>query len=207
MGALFNAQTSNLENCMNDKPYANGAMIKMLVNVFGVSPNEYESEHEQTLLHYAAWAGNAEAAQALIELGAEVDAKTLDGHTPLLFAVQQRSVDTVRVLIEAGADANAWDESNRSILDHLFVDNMVETTRRNDLRVIRLLLDGGADPTLGLTFALGEDHGLGVRAMMRAGADVQAARVDVGDQAGACALRQVDILRARREKNQADNRP
>lgn len=54
MGALFNAQTANLENCMNDKPYANGAMIKMLVNVFGVSPNEYESEHEQTLLHYAA---------------------------------------------------------------------------------------------------------------------------------------------------------
>ncbi|MEF9443357.1 ankyrin repeat domain-containing protein [Burkholderia sp. 1A5] len=84
MGALFNAQTSNLENRMNDKPHANGAMIKMLVNVFGVSPNEYESEHQQTLLHYAAWAGNAEAAQALIELGAEVDAKTLDGHTPLL---------------------------------------------------------------------------------------------------------------------------
>lgn len=64
---------------MNDKPYANEAMIKMLVNVFGVSPNEYESENEQTLLHYAAWAGNAEAAHALIDLGAEVDAKTLDG--------------------------------------------------------------------------------------------------------------------------------
>jgi hypothetical protein len=68
-----------------------------------------------SLLHVAAEYGNLNAARALIEAGAEVDARAavdecgLDGHTPLFHAVNSnanRSEPILRLLLEAGASTD-----------------------------------------------------------------------------------------------------
>lgn len=68
-----------------------------------------------TLLHVAAEFGHFEAARALVELGADVNATAatddygLNGHTPLFHTVnshQNRSEPIMRLLLDAGAEVN-----------------------------------------------------------------------------------------------------
>jgi len=72
-----------------------------------------------TPLIWAAFAGKADAARKLVELGADVDIRgTFGGHghgsgvTALHLAAQNDSVDVLKVLLDAGAD--------RSVRDNLF---------------------------------------------------------------------------------------
>lgn len=58
----------------------------------------------QTALHLAAVAGNAEAVRALIQGGAEVEARAEDGCAPLDYAVRAGTVtEAAEVLVQAGA--------------------------------------------------------------------------------------------------------
>jgi hypothetical protein len=57
-----------------------------------------------TPLHLTAERGAAEAVTALLARGADVDVRDDEGHTPLWYAVHGMDEDTVRALIEAGAD-------------------------------------------------------------------------------------------------------
>jgi ankyrin repeat protein len=64
-----------------------GADVRMTVNDLG-----------QTPLHTAAARGHKEMAQVLIEKGADVDAKTVDGTTPLQMATRRNRAELVGVL-------------------------------------------------------------------------------------------------------------
>ena len=76
-------------------------------------------------LHTAAYAANAESVRALLDVGADVDARddNLDG-TPLAYATVgsgERAaqpgnwIDTVRLLLDAGASKDgAWISASRS---------------------------------------------------------------------------------------------
>ena len=59
-----------------------------------------------TLLHYAAKYGKVDRVRALLERGADVNAKDEDDQTPLHWAAQSGHVDCVRALLERGADVN-----------------------------------------------------------------------------------------------------
>ena len=77
--------------------------------------SSFTSLVDVSLLHVAAEYGNLNAARALIELGADVNAAAgvdeygLNGHTPLFHTVNSngnRSVPIMRLLVEAGADCD-----------------------------------------------------------------------------------------------------
>jgi ankyrin repeat protein len=62
-----------------------------------------------TALHVAIWAQDDQAARALLEAGADVNAPGEDGYTPLHVAVAQNNVAIARDLVARGA---SWDTIN-----------------------------------------------------------------------------------------------
>ena len=78
----------------------------------GAKVNLAENFRGQTALMFAAGEGNTAAAELLIEFGAGLQAKSKAGFTPLLFAVRNNHIDTVKFLLSKGANAN--DEIGRA---------------------------------------------------------------------------------------------
>ena len=75
--------------------------------------------------------------EALVEHGAKTDAKMSNGHSLLLYAVENRKADLVRVLLEHGADPNkANDQSTTPLLRAVVLQ---------DVEMVRVLVDFGAD--------------------------------------------------------------
>ena len=113
---------------------------------------------ELTPLVYAARTGSIEAAQVLLDAGADVNQVTRYGWSPLLAATQNRNYQMGRFLIENGADVNIANKGGWTPL-YLATDNRnleggdypTRTPDMDGLEYIRLLLDSGADPNARLT--------------------------------------------------------
>lgn len=77
---------------------------------------DIRSNFKRTSLHAAATCGAAKAAQTLISLGAEADARNGDGNTPMQRAAcyaketNDKKFETIRVLLDAGANPHAKDD-------------------------------------------------------------------------------------------------
>jgi len=89
-------------------------------------------------LHDAAQRGDRVTAARLLDDGADVGARAIDGTTALHWATRADSFDTVALLLESGADARAADLYGVTPL-YLAAENGSAT-------VIAALLDAGADP-------------------------------------------------------------
>ncbi|KAE8311584.1 hypothetical protein BDV41DRAFT_334173 [Aspergillus transmontanensis] len=73
---------------------------------------EAKSANGQTALHIAAGIEHeSETARTLLEYGANVSAVDEDGDTPLSIAVVEGGLETVKLLVEFGADAGSLDTS------------------------------------------------------------------------------------------------
>jgi uncharacterized protein len=79
----------------------------------------------------------------LLELSADVNAKSKQGYTPLLFAVRQGYLDIVEILSARGADLNATQAQGATAL--------VIAVQNAHWDVAGLLLDKGADPNAAST--------------------------------------------------------
>ena len=62
---------------------------------------------DRTPLHYAVYLSSrkAENTAALLEAGANVNARDNSGHTPLMLAVRRQNAEVVNILLDAGANA------------------------------------------------------------------------------------------------------
>ncbi|MFZ9585807.1 MAG: ankyrin repeat domain-containing protein [Pseudohongiellaceae bacterium] len=108
---------------------------------------------ELTALIYAARTGALEAAEALLDAGADVNQTSRYGWSALLAATQNQNYQMGKFLIERGADVNLANKGGWTPL-YLATDNRnIEggdyPTRMADmdsLEYITLLLDKGADP-------------------------------------------------------------
>jgi ankyrin repeat protein len=112
-----------------------------------------------TPLHLACFFGNAGLVEALIERGADVNARSQNGmhNTPLHAAAAGRNREAVRILLEHGAGVNTPQEGGWTAL-HAAAQN-------GDADMLRLLIAGGADVKLraanqqnAMDLALGKGH-------------------------------------------------
>ncbi|KAK5658049.1 hypothetical protein OQA88_2605 [Cercophora sp. LCS_1] len=63
----------------------------------------------ETALHFAAWDGDVEACQRLLDMGVDVDGRNERGETALWIAANKGRLGVVRCLVEAGACVDAED--------------------------------------------------------------------------------------------------
>jgi ankyrin repeat protein len=89
-----------------------------------------------TPLHYAATGGHGVIVQMLLDAHAYIDAPSPNGSTPLMMAAQYGNIDTVRLLLKAGADPTI-----RNDLDLNAVDFALQVKRQAAADVISAAID------------------------------------------------------------------
>ena len=83
-----------------------GAVVKVLVRA-GAKVDACEGVKRCTALHMAARRDNVEAAEALLQCGANIEARDSSGETPLRRAVNCGQTGVARLLLEKGADRHS----------------------------------------------------------------------------------------------------
>jgi ankyrin repeat protein len=136
----------------------------------------------QSLLHRAAYYDRPEVARLLLARGADVNATSNRGVTPLHMAVREEYMRMVDLLIANGADVNMADDDGRSVLHIAALEDYHEA--------VAPLVAAGADPRAltgtwktALHLAAREDHEKVVEQLLAGGLDV-----DVTDADGRTAL-------------------
>lgn len=95
-----------------------------------------------TELHYAAYCNDPDGVRAHLLLGVPIDVRDNNGWTPLHWSIDMAQAygeaeQVVSLLLEAGASANAVDNSDFSVL-------MMACGRNNEV-IFEKLIEGGAD--------------------------------------------------------------
>ena len=120
------------EACNN----GSAAMVEKLANI-AANTNTVLRGGETALMRCAR-TGNGDAVKALLARGADVNVKdTQRGQTPLMWALEERHPDVVRVLIDREADVRARTRGGFTPL--------MFAARQGDMDSARLLLGKGAD--------------------------------------------------------------
>jgi len=100
------------------------------------------NRYGRNLLHDASAHGSPQMVELLLRLGADPNARTAGGHTPLYCAANEHGAagcgDIVRALVRAGADVDARSDSKRCTPLHM-------AARRGNTEVAAALLECGAD--------------------------------------------------------------
>lgn len=93
-----------------------GDVVECLLS-WGADANARQAYTERTALHAAAWRGSITMAKALVNHKADVNARDLDGNTPLHFATKNGHNDIVRYLLNSGANRNLVNDRGMTALE------------------------------------------------------------------------------------------
>lgn len=129
----------------------NAEAVKHLLES-GADVHARESRSGQTALMWALEQRHSEAARALVDGGADVHARSQSGFTPLLFAAKQGDLESVRILLAAGANTNEGTPVRSvtgrrragTVPDGMNPLLMASVSGHEDLALF--LLENGADP-------------------------------------------------------------
>ena len=125
-----------------------------------------------TALMWAAHAGDADLAAALVKAGADLKATNAYGSSPMREAATAGSTETLKVLIDAGADADSPTAEGQT--------SLMVVARTANIEAARLLLDHGAkvnaaetnEGQTALMLAADQRQGAMVRLLIAHGAEV-----------------------------------
>ena len=97
------------------------ATVAMLVDAGADVNARFHGRHTETPLHWAASSDDVEVLDALIDLGADIEAPgaVIGGGTPLADAVAFGQWRAARRLIERGARANLWQAAALGLMDRV----------------------------------------------------------------------------------------
>ena len=98
-------------------------------------------EEARTALMFAAFNGHSDIVLALLKAEAGIDRRDLMGRTSLLYAATGPFPETVRILLDKGAEPNVVDSD-----EHF--SPLMHAAAEGNLDVVKVLLEWKADPTL-----------------------------------------------------------
>lgn len=114
-----------------------------------ITPGQWLSDQDtyvgDTALCAAVTAKSNGVVDALLKAGANVEARSWHGETPLHRACQLGLEDIARALIDAGADMNAKTTTNPNNIES-GQTVLIKAVYGGNLRLIKLLVEKGADP-------------------------------------------------------------
>ncbi|MCG9911178.1 MAG: ankyrin repeat domain-containing protein [Flavobacteriales bacterium] len=118
-GADINARDKyGASPLMTAARWGNIPMVQFLLRN-GATPDQPRSEAGRTALHVAcAYYGGMQICKALIAAGADVNAVTQKGESPLMLAATNGKADVVELLLQRGADKQKKDNSGKTALDY-----------------------------------------------------------------------------------------
>lgn len=150
---------------------ANWTMLETLLTD-GIEANVVYGDGSSAL-HWASYHDSVDSAKGLIAAGADVDASTDLGVTPLWLAAENGSADMVKTLLQAGADARSTLYSGETLV--------MTAARSGNADVVGQLLAAGANPDAAVTrgqtalmWAATQGHSAVVEALLQYGADTDA---------------------------------
>ncbi|KAL3492053.1 ankyrin repeat-containing domain protein [Aspergillus germanicus] len=150
---------------------ANNAVDCMRVLIEFGADLEYCDVDGFTSLYHAAWGGNPEALQILLDAGADPDPLDPYGNSPLIRAAA-KSHEVTRLLVEAGVDVNEQSNAGSTAL--------INAAARDQPESVHLLIQHGADLEMrlqgraALAWAIRENSLRAAQVLVRAGADITA---------------------------------
>lgn len=129
-------------------PYAIKILLEREVDVNEIGKYQNRPLH---LLAEDASKKNAEqvkeSALLLLDAGASVIRKNMMGETPIFLAARYQSLELIQIFVERGAKLHFTDNNGQSPL-HIAVSYFNTKERERSIAILRLLLEGGADPYL-----------------------------------------------------------
>lgn len=128
------------------------ALLLMPLCVLAQTANSTLNPALNEELIVAARKSNVEAVKTLLAKGADVNAKTEYGATPLFFACDRGNVEIVKLLLAAGADIDARDTFYKSTPINWAV-------QRDQAEVVKLLVEkkpATKEPTTAMAVAMGQ---------------------------------------------------
>lgn len=104
----------------NEANYSQAQVEEIVKLILDKKPKLYlDNKEKWTALHYAVRYQNPKIVKSLIEAGADLEQKTIDGYTPLMLAIYNSnySNEIIDILLEAGADPKVKNNDAKTAVD------------------------------------------------------------------------------------------
>ncbi len=115
-------------------------IVKLLLDS-GMKLDQRSEGKQMTALHTAAYNGHTNVVKFLLDNDIEVDQRDGEGKSALIHAASGPFAETVKVLLDAGADVNLADQTEGFTA-------LMTAAAEGQLEVVKLLMERGADPTM-----------------------------------------------------------